>query len=207
MKLLSVLIIFTFGFQFLTQAFETNSTVTKVFNSDMTGLEMKTNWFRTEIVTNWINAPPSYRLVNGQLYDTRHSIYWGEVSDFISGLKSGGIYANLQVESIGKTSIICAVYENEKGIRPSGFPAIDETLSGAFIKRILIYHYPNQNELITGQLLMSCVAMRVENWKANGISLESYDCGLPVTNKIPVLKLVKVKIDPPSISVSSTNSP
>ena len=160
----------------------------------------QTNWFRSFSVTNWVNVPSSYRIFNGKLYDTRHSAYWAEVSDFISHLKVGGVYANLKVVTIGKNFIVCDAYSNDKGIRPTGFPALDQTLSGAFIKRVVIYNYPQQDQLESGQLLISCIATRVHNLKLDGESIEAYDCGLPCTNKIPVVKIVKMKL-------VSTNSP
>ena len=61
------------------------------------------------------------------------------------------------------------------------------------LKAIVIYHYPNPRALVTGQIIVGVVngapvsflAMRVQNFIENGLSLEAYDCGVPSKNIVP----------------------
>jgi len=161
-----------------------------------------TNETRTVLVTNWAEPGPFLRVVNGQLYNTYYSKLWLDACRIFAARPHpmqpnpwNVLADSVEVEKIDENKIICGVYETEY---------THETYTGSlmpegktYLQSIVIYHYPNPLSLVSGQVISginaTCRVMRVENYITNGISYEAYDCGLPYTNRLPVVQKVKMK--------------
>jgi len=104
------------------------------------------------------------RIIDGKLYSTN-----GWVNVVTNATKNG---SHLAVTSIGENSIFCDVFKNVLE---------DTVLAKEKVKTVVIYNHPEHTNLSTGQVLRFCFALRVEDWRADDLSLAAYDCGLPDT--------------------------
>jgi hypothetical protein len=160
--------------------------------------KVKTNEFKTVFVTNWISAPANYRMVNDKTYNPNASSLW---IDVVTKTTENG--SHLKVTSIGKRSIGCEVFQTIYD--DGGTYGVYHSIGERYVKSIVIYNHPAKDMMTTETIITEegktpttrpFLAMRVENWSTNNISLEAYDCGLPCTNKIPVVRKVKEKNNP-----------
>ena len=146
--------------------------------------------------TNQVKPPENLRLVNGKLYNASDSKLWGNPIELAGVLPTSAdnghpIRYEIVAEQIEDDKIVCdfdaVTYWFETW---TGKPQ-DE--SRQTLKAIVIYHYPNPRALVTGQIIVGVVngapvsflAMRVQNFIENGLSLEAYDCGVPSKNIVP----------------------
>src|ERR1035438_1288809 len=144
------------------------------------------NEFKTILGPNWVMMPFA-KEVDGQVYDPRYSNKWKEST----GLPN--YIGDVEVDEIIPRGVICSVY------------LADNAGGRNFKKNIVIYNYPNPNELTVGAILHAYACMRVANYRSGSVSYEAYDCGTPYVKPLPVVKSVKVKMtNLPAIS--STNS-
>ncbi len=157
------------------------------------------------ILRGQIPISPQNRIVDGKLYNPQKSALWIDVSRDVTERCS-----KLQVTGVGKISIGCAVYRDElddggrwgvykvigeeyvKNIIIYNHPAHNAMTTGLVIRpgRGEISNHPARDAMIfaprtekddTSPAAKPFLAMRVENWHTNGLSLEAYDCGLPDT--------------------------
>jgi hypothetical protein len=145
---------------------------------------------RTVLVTNWTEPSPDFRVVEGKVYNIRLSTNWSDICQKTFGTKmvddhdpradilNGRYSLVIKARQFNQTSILCDVYVLGNGEE--------------FLKQILIYHHPLQDQFVTGQTIRSCLAMRVGNFSKAGRVFEAYDCGVRYTNKIPIVQRVKL---------------
>jgi hypothetical protein len=119
-----------------------------------------------QIVTNWVKPSEKLRVVNGQLYNNSDSKLWGSPIELAGGLPTlanNGHPLRYEVvaERIGKDKVVCDFdaitywFETYTAARQDEFRQT--------IKTIVIYHYPNPEKLVTGEVI-SCRCIRVENY-------------------------------------------
>ena len=122
----------------------------------------------------WPPDPKNYSIVNGKLF-SNSSDEWVKIPD-------GYTQRDLEVLSLGKKiSIVCSVYDWPSELVAGIYGPTHRIDDGRdFSKNILIYNYPDQASLVTGQKI-ECRCIRVGNYVENGHSLEAYDIGLPDT--------------------------
>ncbi len=168
--------------------------------------QIVTNEFKTVLVTNWVKLGEFLRVVNGHLYNTAYSKLWGDLWKLSYSRRLP--YSNynpwhtltcsVEVNQIGVKGIACDVYEIE--YQPETYTGAPELVSKTFIKNIIVYHYPDSESLVTGQVISGdgqkrpCRCMKVENYFYNGNSYEAYDCGIQSTNLVPVITETKIRI-------------
>ena len=122
--------------------------------------------------------PRNNRIVGDRIIP-KQSPLWVEVGNKLADMRlpaNEPPYANLEVETIGKKSVLCAAYHNENGL-----PPLAGARNGDFLKYVVIWNHPDLHKFTTGQRLGPCLAVKVENFRTNGVSYEAYDCGLPDT--------------------------
>jgi TPR repeat protein len=153
------------------------------FNRKAESLEVIKNSF---FVTNFNVKPgPNHRVVNAQTYDINRSDLWGSPSE-MAGFQS---HANenfrlltylAKVETVDRNKIQCGVYAQ------AHWPPVanGEVESENMVQEIVIYHYPNAESLVSGQLLGDCRCMRVGNYNDHGISYAAFDCGVQATKGV-----------------------
>ena len=108
---------------------------------------------------------PQNRIVDGKVYSTNQWV------DVVPHATNHGSY--LKVSSITGDFIVCDVFE---GVTDDSTDAAREP-----VKSVVIHRHPKHTNLKPGQMLKSCVAMRVEDWQVDDRPLEAYDCGLADT--------------------------
>jgi hypothetical protein len=152
--------------------------------------------------TNWVTPGPYLRIVNGQLYNTYYSKKWDliwraaqpSIEPYSEISEGDPIGVVVEVQKILPDKIACDVFQTEyENERYSGQPSL---ISKKFIKNIIIYNYPSQSNLISGQQIsgmgiplekdVRCI--RVKNYTQNNQSYEAFDCGVQDTKPIPVVK-------------------
>jgi len=149
-----------------------------------------------QMVTSSVKPSKDFRVVDGQLYSTTDSKLWGSPIELAGGLPdlaNNGHPLRYEVvaERIGKDKVVCDFdaitywFETYTAARQDEFRQTKKT--------IVIYHYPNPEQLVTGEVV-SCRCMRVANYNENGISCEAYDCGVQSTELVPVIKNAMVKV-------------
>jgi hypothetical protein len=147
-----------------------------------------------QIVTDLVKPSENLRIVNGQLYDSYHSELWGNPLE-LAGLHSHGnenfrlVTYLAKIETVAGDKIQCGVYEQ------AHWPPVanGDVESEDMVQEIVIYHYPNAESLVSGQLLGDCRCMRVANYNANGISYAAFDCGVQSAELVPEIKGAIVK--------------
>lgn len=147
-------------------------------------LEVLKNSF---LVTNFVKPGPNYRVVNGQTYNVTNSELWGspiELAGNLPKLANNGHPLRYEViaQKIGKDKVVCDVAAITYWFET--YTAAQQDESRRTIKTIVVYHYPEPEQLVTGQAI-SFRCMRVANFIANEISCEAYDCGVPPTSNVP----------------------
>jgi hypothetical protein len=147
-----------------------------------------------QIVTNWVKPSEGLRVVNGQLYDSYHSELWKnplELAGFHSHANANFrlVTSLAKIETVAGNKIQCGVYAQ------AHWPPVanGEVESEDMVQEIVIYHYPNAESLVSGQLLGDCRCMRVANYNAIGISYAAFDCGVQSTELVPEIKGAIVK--------------
>jgi hypothetical protein len=147
-----------------------------------------------QIVTDLVKPSENLRVVNGQLYDSSHSELWKNPLE-LAGLHSHGnenfrlVTYLAKIETVAGDKIQCGVYAQ------AHWPPVanGEVESEDMVQEIVIYHYPNAESLVSGQLLGDCRCMRVANYNAIGISYAAFDCGVQSTELVPEIKGAIVK--------------
>jgi hypothetical protein len=148
-----------------------------------------------QIVTNWVKPSENLRIVNGQLYDSDHSELWKNPLE-LAGLHQ---HANenfrlltylAKIETVDRNKVLCGVYSQ------AHWPPVanGEVESEGLVQKIVIYHYPNAESLVSGQYLANCRCMRVANYNDNGISYAAFDCGVQSTELVPEINGTMVKV-------------
>lgn len=138
---------------------------------------------KTILVTNWYWSE-TFRQVNGQIYDPRFSAKWktGLNNDAPQTTQLGYFMGDVEAVRITKSNVLCAVY------------LADNSGGKNFQNYVMIYNYPHPKELLTGQRIGNYPCMKVENYQSGGDSCVAFDCGVPVTNAIPIVKEVKIQL-------------
>jgi hypothetical protein len=148
-----------------------------------------------QIVTDFVKPSETLRIVNGQLYDSDHSKLWNNPLE-LAGFHPHGNPENFRlvtyfakIETVDRNKIQCGVYAQ------AHWPPVanGEVESENMVQEIVIYHYPNAESLVSGQLLGDCRCMRVANYNAIGISYAAFDCGVQSTELVPEIKGAIVK--------------
>jgi hypothetical protein len=194
MKLKTLIVLAVIGVMFrwpaVAQTNDTNNAVAQA----------KPAQFKTVLETNWTFPTTDYRVVGGQLYNIRYSKLWGDPRE-AAGLSVGdwmwmgyAIRYAIKVNQVRDDKIICAIFRQR--YQPETYTGVLQMVDKEFFEDIVIYHYPNAKSLVSGQDLGDCRCMRVTNYISNGVSLIALDCGVQYTNLVPVIKAVKVKVNP-----------
>lgn len=147
-----------------------------------------------QIVTDLVKPSENLRVVNGQIYDSYHSELWKNPLE-LAGFHSHGnenfrlVTYLAKIETVAGNKIQCGVYAQ------AHWPPVanGEVESEDMVQEIVIYHYPNAESLVSGQLLGDCRCMRVANYNAIGISYAAFDCGVQSTELVPEIKGAIVK--------------
>jgi hypothetical protein len=147
-----------------------------------------------QIVTDLVKPSENLRIVNGQLYDSYHSELWKnplELEGFHSHANANFRLVTYlaKIETVAGDKIQCGVYAQ------AHWPPVanGEVESEDMVQEIVIYHYPNAESLVSGQLLGDCRCMRVANYNVIGISYAAFDCGVQSTELVPEIKGAIVK--------------
>lgn len=128
----------------------------------------------------WPPDPQRFRIIQGKLYSVNalETVY-SQVS----------IGAEIEIGSIGKTSVICSSTTHE--FRPNASQALyaGEDAQEMVFKQFIIFNYPIDNDTVSGSPLpLGVRALRVKSWnpttvdgKPTNVRMEAFDCGLPDT--------------------------
>lgn len=127
------------------------------------------------LVTNWIQPTVDFRVVGGQVYNTRYSVKWGPLDNIVSLHNGQRDYAVGTITARHKFGdyTIC-------GVEAVG------TETTSYVKDIAIRNLPES--ITTGDPLpvWNLRVMRVKNMQFGSDLLETFDCGIQATNLIPV---------------------
>ena len=142
-----------------------------------------------QIEADLVKPSENLRIVNGKPYDSFHSELWKnplELAGFHShGNENSRLVTYLaKVETVAGNKIQCGIYAQ------AHWPPVfnGEVESEDMVQEIVIFHYPNAESLVSGQLLGDCRCMRVANYNDTGISYAAFDCGVPATELVPEIK-------------------
>lgn len=134
------------------------------------------------VTTNWLPAAPTFREVNGQLYNTSLSVKWKNVQGSVLEISTNGLLIQtFELAQVYKTSTMEVPVRNLLreviGYRtvPVATLVGTKTIAGA---RLLLRHYPARLLPQVGQQI-SFRAMPVGTTNDDGGALEVWDYGTP----------------------------
>lgn len=133
------------------------------------------------IKTNRVKSVDSFRVVDGQLYNTKKSVLWGQSrADFISGdgisakvqmFRIREIYGAAQTDSMSRVGLFPS-----KDPMPAYRPVIDRVREDGAV--VILRNY-SPGEVITEGSSLDFSAMKVGTTNISRKNYELWDCGLP----------------------------
>jgi hypothetical protein len=138
-------------------------------------------------VTNYVQADPSFRRVNGQLYNIQKSILWTNIeAECINTTGDLVVLQTFKIRRVYENRPLS--YEQSTGQMYSGGPPLrrlkSETKEPG--QKLLIKNYPSASAAAGQQIKVR--AMRAGTAQYQGQTLELWDCGTP--NIVPVVRKV-----------------
>lgn len=164
----------------------------------------QTNSPHFKTVTNFVNSIPSFREVNGQLYNTERSVLWTQFSGNCLSVSPKEIVVSTFTmkpiyEAVATTKIVhrgMFDLHGEPRLVSEKVKVDDEKIAG---RKIILRNYPSKLLPAVGQEL-SFMAMRVGTSEYGGQTLEVWDYG--TAHIVPVVRRVKIK----AVKPTETNS-
>jgi hypothetical protein len=159
--------------------------------------QSQTNEYETITVTNWVKPGPFLRVVDGITYNVTYSQRWSTFAKYEALMTPlpdmenviGGYPATLyRVPSAIKTNGNACVYEIDSVRSSIDGPTQQISEDKTFLKYVVVLNYSDA----TGKSV-NFYCMRGTNYlDRQGKVFVCYDCGLPATNLVEVIKKVKV---------------
>lgn len=157
-----------------------------------------TTYYKTVVQTNWIKPDTNWRSVNGVTYHTIHSTLWGQPLK-LKHLEGYNLYGNhvnyyLQVNCLIGNTVFCDILKRQRSPQQWADGGINDDSSPELVSQIMILNYPSPEDLVSGSGI-SCQCMKTTNYlAAEHKSFEAYDCGIQVTNFVPIIVSKRVKM-------------
>jgi len=141
---------------------------------------------RPDIVTNYVQAHPDFRLVDGKLYNRAKSLLWKDISGtFVCTNRGGVVVQTWKVEPVfgagTGTEIHTDGINSYRVVVPRKIKTGESKTPGP---KIFIRNYPLQPAPVTGAAI-ACRALPIENVEFQTEILAAYDFGTP--NIVPVV--------------------
>jgi len=178
----------------------TNSVVVNSYDDQTGKIGIKTNWYVTEMITNWVPAPNYFRTLDGTNYDASHSSQWLKFSDW-NGLGVEIIDPNNNGDLNHNVGSIRRIIGGVTFIDISKETMRHETYSGMlykdgpdeYEKTVVVFNLENPTET-----KFDFYCTKTTNYiDKNGNVFDAFDCGFPDTNQIPIVTSKRFKISAP----------
>jgi hypothetical protein len=133
--------------------------------------------FKTILVTNEVKAVPTYREVDGQLYNTKRSILFKSLEGNCLEVATNGLLIALVEPVWGRMDSLPSWRDGDEymGLNPSQQVRVGEKETGKII--FLKHYFQTTNPAVTQDLSFNAMQTGTVNY--NGHTFELWDCGEP----------------------------
>lgn len=166
---------------------------------------IKPTQFKTILETNWVKPGPYLRVVNGVTYNIAYSKLWGDISKHeglgVAMMRYDVTDADFRlsgaVRLFNGTTVFYDIFrEYDAHDYSTGRTGQFQKTSQEFVKTVVILNCQNTEKLVTGESA-NFICMKTTNYvNSSGVSFAAYDCGVQATNLVPVIKSIKIKLNP-----------